>query len=99
MTERIRVPVALLRRASELLLQHLESVEGEAVLLDKDYFWEIAQEQLYDVYNEPTTFTVGQLSECLEHVEQLVEDPSRATSFALVWLAELLKSAGQTVIR
>jgi hypothetical protein len=99
MSERVRVPVALLRRASELLLDHLESVEGDAVLVDKDYYWAIAPEQLYDAYTEPSTFTVGQLSECLENLEQVVEDPSRSTSFALVWLADLLRSAGQTVTR
>lgn len=99
MSERVRVPVALLRRASELLLDHLESIEGDAVLLDKDYYWAIAPEQLYDAYAEPSAFTVGQLSECLEHLEQVAEDPSRSTSFALVWLADLLRGAGQTVIR
>ena len=99
MAERVRVPVALLRRASELLLDHLESVEGDALLVDKDYYWAIAPEQLYDAYTEPSTFTVGQLSECLENLEQIVEDPSRSTSFALVWLADLLRSAGQTVTR
>jgi hypothetical protein len=99
MAERVRVPVALLRRASELLLDHLESVEGDAVLVDKDYYWAIAPEQLYDAYTEPSAFTVGQLSECLENLEQIVEDPSRSTSFALVWLADLLRSAGQTVTR
>ncbi len=99
MAERVRVPVALLRRASELLLDHLESVEGDALLVDKDYYWAIAPEQLYDAYTEPSTFTVGQLSECLENLEQIVEDPSRSTSFALVWLADLLRSAGHTVTR
>ena len=99
MAERVRVPVALLRRVSELLLDHLESVEGDALLVDKDYYWAIAPEQLYDAYTEPSTFTVGQLSECLENLEQIVEDPSRSTSFALVWLADLLRSAGQTVTR
>jgi len=99
MSERIRVPVAVLRRASELLLDHLESVEGDAIMLEKDYYWAIAQEQLYDAYNEPSTFTVGQLSECLENLERVVEDPSRSTFFALVWLADLLRSAGQTVTR
>ena len=99
MAEHVQVPVDLLRRATELLLDHLQSIEGDAVLVKKDYFWAIAPEQLYDVYAEPSTFTVGQLSECLEHLEQVVGDPSRSTSFALVWLADLLRSAGQTVTR
>jgi len=99
MAEHVQIPVALLRRASALLLDHLERVEGDAVLLDQDYFWAIAPEQLYEVYAEPTAFTVGQLSECLENLQRVVEDPSRSTSFALVWLADLLRSAGQTVAR
>jgi len=99
MSERIRVPVALLRRASEVLLNHLESVEGDAVLVEKDYYWTIAAEQLYDAYAEPSKFTMGQLSECLENLERVVEDPSMSTSFALVWLADLLRGAGQTVAR
>lgn len=99
MADRLRVPVALLRRASELLLDHLESVEGDAILLDRDYFWAIAPEQLYDAYTEPSTFTVGQLSDCVENLERLLDDPSLSTSFALVWLAELLRGAGQMVVR
>ena len=99
MVDRVRVPVSLLRRASELLLEHLEDVEGAAILLDKDYFWSIVPEQLYDVYTEPITFSVGQLSECVDNLERLVADPAQSTSFALVWLADLLRSAGQTVVR
>lgn len=99
MSERVHVPVVLLRRASEVLLAHLESVEGDEVLLDKDFYWAIAPEQLHDAYTEPSTFTLGQLSECVEHLERLIEDPARSTSFALVWLADLLRTTGQTVIR
>lgn len=99
MTERIRVPLVLLRQASEILLGHLENVEGGEVLLDKDFFWAIPQEQLYNLFVEPSTFTVGQLSECLTQIERVVDDPASATSYSLVWLAELLKSAGQAVVR
>ena len=42
---------------------------------------------------------LGQLSECLEHLGQLIYDPSSALSYELVWLAELLKSIGQEVVR
>jgi hypothetical protein len=99
MADQVRVPVALLRRASEVLLDHLESVEGDVILIDKDYFWAIVPEQLYNAYAEPSTFTIGQLSECVENLERQVEDPSQSISFALVWLADLLRSAGQTVVR
>jgi hypothetical protein len=91
--------VALLRRASEPLLDHLETVGGDSILLNEDYYRAIAPDQVHDVYVEPSAFTVGLLSECLEHLEQIVEDPSRSISFGLVWLADLLRAAGQTVVR
>ncbi|WHP16205.1 hypothetical protein [Cellulomonas sp. ES6] len=99
MSERVRVSVDLLRRASEILLDHLESVEGDVVLLERDLFWAIAPEQIHDAYTEPSTFTIGQLSACVENLEQIVEDPARSTSFALAWLADLLRSAGYVVTR
>lgn len=99
MSERVRVSVDLLRRASEILLDHLETVEGDAVFLERDFYWVIAPEQLYDVYTEPSTFTIGQLSECVENLEQIAEDPARSTSFALTWLADLLRGAGHVVTR
>jgi len=99
MTEQVRIPVELLRRESQLLLDHLESADGEVVSIDKDYYWAIAPEQLYDVYNEPSELTVGQLSECLANLEGIVGDPSRSTSYGLVWLADLIRTAGQAVVR
>jgi hypothetical protein len=80
-------------------LGHLQDVEGQVVRLDKDFFWAISPEQANDVYNTPRDFTVGQLSECLGNLEAIVSDPTRATSFALVWLGELVKAIGHSVVR
>ncbi|GLY33851.1 hypothetical protein [Kineosporia sp. NBRC 101731] len=99
MTEPLRVPVEVLRRASQILLDHLEGIEGEVVLLDPDFFWAISPEQVYDVFNEPSEFTVGQLTECLKHLEEIVEDPSRSLSYGLVWLADVIRAAGAASVR
>lgn len=99
MTDRIRIPVSLLKEASDLLLRHLESVEGPDVLLDSDYYWSIRPEQMYNAYVEPTEFTIGQISECAENIQNIVAEPTLATSFGLVWLAEILRAAGQSVVR
>lgn len=56
-------------------------------------FWAIPAEQRFNVYAEPTEFAIGQLSECPDNLGRIV-----ATSYALVWLADLLRAAGETVI-
>lgn len=97
--DEIQVPVATLRRAADILFERLEALEGQVVHLDADYFWAIPAPQQYDVYKEPSELTIGQLSECLENVSSIVDDPTIATSYGLVWLAELARAIGQTVVR
>lgn len=99
MDERIEIPVDTLRRAVGILLDHLAAVEGPIVAIDKDMFWTIAAEQRNNVYAEPTQFSVGQLSESLQNIDRIVEDPSIATSYALVWVADVLRAAGEAVVR
>lgn len=98
MDNQIVVSIDTLRRAASVLLDRLEADAGAAVALDKDMFWSIPAEQRSNVYAEPTEFTIGQLGESLENVSRIVEDPAAATSYALVWLADLLRAAGEAVI-
>lgn len=36
----------------------------------RDYYWSIPNEKLYSIYEEPTGFTVGQLSDDLQEVRK-----------------------------
>lgn len=98
MSDQIRIPIPTLKRSARVLLDHVEQLEGESVAIDKDFFWAISPDQLYDVFHEPSDFTVGQLSECLERAEAIVAQPTDATSYGLVWLAELIRAVGYGVV-
>ncbi|MFF3354937.1 hypothetical protein ACFYWN_20300 [Streptomyces sp. NPDC002917] len=50
--------------------------------------------KLYDVYNEPRTITIGQLSESWQHLEGLLTDEDRAVGCHLVWLADVIRAIG-----
>lgn len=99
MDEQVEIPVDTLRQAASILLDHLAAVEGPVVAIDKDMFWTISAEQRSNVYAEPSDFSVGQLSESLQNLGRIVEDPSIATSYALVWLADVARAAGEAVVR
>ncbi|MFV0460668.1 MAG: hypothetical protein ACK5MT_18070 [Actinomycetales bacterium] len=98
MSQRIEIPVETLRRSAGLLLDHLETSGGPIIALDKDMFWAIPAEHRGNVYAEPTEFTVGQVTESFQNITRIVQDPSTATSYALVWLADLLRAAGEAVV-
>jgi hypothetical protein len=86
------VPVSELRKVFELLMQHVEETDGPVIELGKDYFWSIPMDELYNVYEKPSDLTIGQLSECLQHLEKMNEDPEWVISYGLVWLAEVLRA-------
>lgn len=94
--EPIRIELSELRRVSEVLLDHLEAVVGPTVLIEKDYFWAVDAAEKYNAYDEPSTFSLGQLSECLANLESINE--TNAVSFALVWLSSLLAAVGESTV-
>lgn len=98
MSDQVRVPLEVLRRATQVILDQMEDSGVSELTLDKDYFWSIPPDAAYDVYNEPSNLTVGQLTECLDNLKVIVADPSRSTSFALVWLGELMRAVGQGAV-
>lgn len=93
-----QIPLATLRKASEVLLQHLEELEGHEVAVDFDYFWSIPREDLYDVLKEPTELTIGQLTESVANLDSIVAEPDEAISYGLVWLADVLRAVGHSVV-
>lgn len=98
MGQQVQISVEVLRNAADRLLSHLQAVEGPVISFDRDMFWAIPAEQRNNVYAEPTDFTVGQLTESLQNLEPIVEGSSPASSYALVWLADLLRAAGEAVV-
>ncbi|OKI25818.1 hypothetical protein A6A28_17370 [Streptomyces sp. CB03578] len=98
-SETPRIPIDGLRRAFELALQHIEASAGEMVALERDYFWSVPGDELYDVLNEPRTITIGQLSESWQHLEDLLAEPDRVVGHHLVWLADVLRAIGQDATR
>ncbi|WIX75967.1 hypothetical protein QRX50_31395 [Amycolatopsis carbonis] len=86
-----------LAAAAERLFEHVREVHGDTVEVDADYFWAIPPDALYDVYQKPQELTVGQLSECEQHVRQLLEGERPPLAHHLVWLSDLLRAVGHTV--
>lgn len=98
--EPLRVPLSVLRDATQLLLDHLQDVAGgDEVQLEHDYFWSISPRQMHDFDTVPTEMTVGQLSDCLSNLQSIVDDPDDALSYGLVWLGDILREIGHQYVR
>ncbi|MEV4601812.1 hypothetical protein AB0K15_30970 [Amycolatopsis sp. NPDC049253] len=86
-----------LAAAAERLFEHVRQVHGDTVEVAADYFWAIPPDALYEVAQEPRKLTIGQLSECEQHVRPLLEGELDPLAYYLVWLSDLMRAVGYAV--
>lgn len=86
--------VETLRQVVNRALDHVRDVKSDQVELEKDYFWSIPTEELYDVYSRPENLTVGQVTESWENLRSLLARGDAVPGYALVWIADVLRALG-----
>ena len=52
-----------LQEILQVLLHRIEQNLGTDILIDNDYYWDISQDEIYDVYKKPSELTMGQLED------------------------------------
>jgi hypothetical protein len=92
------ITVEELRELFNILMDHLEKTGTVSVKLDRDFFWSLPQDQLYNVYEEPKNLNIAQLSESLDFLNQIRLGQREPVGFALVWLADVLRAIGHRSI-
>jgi len=90
-----------LRSICGRLLDHLERQAGPVVDVDHDHYWNIPKDHRYDRYQDPDPkeLDIGQLSEDWSRLKGIQDDEDPPISYALVWLAAVLRAIGETVVR
>lgn len=94
----MRIDVSDLRTVATRLFDHLDSLGERSVDLDQDYYWVIAENQLYDPTQAPTDFVLGQLTDDWRELTKVLEG-DEPVSYTLVWLGSVLRAIGQQVVR
>ena len=91
----MRIRTSELRRAAETLLGHLEQTGHSDIDIREDFYWDVPQDQRYDSYEEPKELSVGQLSFDHEEIMKILSGESEPVNYGLVWLAAILRRAGE----
>lgn len=85
-------------RALELIVQHVKTYQSDPVPIKPDYYWEMTEEQRYDLAHEPKEFTIGQLTDDWGRIRELLDGKSRPIGYAMIWLASILRTVGHKMV-
>jgi hypothetical protein len=86
------IAVEDLKRALDILLARV--ADDGVVRVDREAFWAVPSHDAYDIYHEPSELTIGMVSQSMENIATLLRDPDLVVDHGLVWLAEILRAAG-----
>ena len=95
----IRIELADLTQAFDLLVSHLRSEGVNFVEISDDYYWDVADEELYNPLKGPTDLDLGQLTHDWERLSDILVGKSPPVGYGLVWLAAILRAIGTKHVR
>lgn len=94
----MEVSIHELRTITNLLLDRLLEEGHQKVILPHDYYWSVPKDVESDPYEQPTSLTLGQLSEDINQLRSLLSGEKEPLAYALVWLASILRAVGKEVV-
>lgn len=77
------------------IISHLEENGINEIELDKDFYWSIPKEELYEVNKNPVDLDIGQLYDDMEFLDNILKDKNDPIGFALVWLSSIFRYIGE----
>ncbi len=91
----MQISVKELAVLCDKLLAHLKELNVEAIELPQDYYWDVPDPERYAVDEKPDSLTIGQLSDDLADLTQLIEDEREPVIYNFVDLAAIFRAIGE----
>ena len=96
----MEIDVVKLKSAIDRLFQHIIETRGvQRVELGSDLYWDMPEEALYNVVDQPQELDIGRLSDDWEFVSKVLEDDANPVAYQLTEIAPLLRRLGEVLGR
>ena len=94
----MEVDVAELRAVVDKLFAQWLQSGHTTVSIIHDYYWAVPKECRHDPYTQPVGLTLGQLTDDLLELKRISDGKTEPMSFALVWLASVIREIGEEIV-
>ncbi|WP_213277055.1 hypothetical protein [Chryseobacterium indologenes] len=93
--QKVKLNIAELKKLLNILLVHLNKQNNTAfVEFEKDLYWNITDEELYDPYKDPIDLTIGSLVEDWLFLQKVAKDEREILHYDFYKLGSILKFLG-----
>jgi len=92
------IDIGELAEIAARILRHVQEAHGTHIHLDTDFYWNIPSPDCYKPYEEPTNLDIGQLSDDWGELRRILNGEKEPLSYALVWLASVLRAVGEEAV-
>lgn len=92
----MKIEINKLKRVTEELFKYMEENDIKEVDFDKDYYWSISNDQLFDTSKDPSDFTVGQLTDDYQEIVKDLND--EVSGHTMYHLAPIISYLSKKVI-
>ncbi|MBE9064063.1 hypothetical protein [cf. Phormidesmis sp. LEGE 11477] len=94
----MNVELKEIENALQSIFSHLYSSGMNSVEIGKDFYWHIPKADRYEPYEQPSNFTMGQLSSDLENLNKISSGDEQPLAYSLIWVASILRYLGEEVV-
>ena len=91
------IKVSELRSVINHLLDYVEQETGSTINVERDAYWFVSNDAVYDPYAESPKLTMGQLSDDWQNLKGILDKKDNTVGYALVWASTLLRAVGDQV--
>lgn len=74
MFDKENIDIELLKYAINEILDHVIKTQGKHIQLEHDLYWEIIEEQIYNIDHSPSEINISQLYDDWEFANSLIKD-------------------------
>ena len=93
----MEINIEQLEKLSTILFEHLREWEIKTTSWPVDFYWNIPEEQVYDMTTEPKTLDIGELSHDWSILEGILESRREPLFSDFIELAAILRALGQHI--
>jgi hypothetical protein len=100
MAKHMNLDVVELKSVIDQLFDHIVRTRGvQSVELGSDLYWNVPEEELYNVVDEPQSLDIGRLSDDWEFASMVLTGESEPLAVQLTQIAPLLRRLGEVLGR